>query len=99
MDVINRSSIGFLATIGKDKYLSKLREYGIIGSTENLVKFEEREYVRGGAECYFSEFKVTVADKNTNNISNRHYVAKAWLSPTKGRMINDRRALLSNAGM
>ena len=99
MDVINRSSIGFIASMGKDIYLSKLREYGIVGSTENLVKFEERGYVRGGAECFFSEFKVTVADKNNNNISNRHYVAKAWLSTTKGKMINDRRTLLSNAGM
>lgn len=99
MNVINCSNIGFLARLGKDKYLSKLREYGIVGSTENLVKFEDRDYVRGGAECYFSEFKVTVADKNNNNISNRHYVAKAWASGTKGKMINDRRTFLSNAGM
>ena len=98
MDIINRSSFGFIASMGKDIYLAKLREYGIVGNTENLVKFEERDYVRGGAECFFSEFKVTVADKN-NNISDRHYVAKAWLSPTKGKMINDRRTFLSNAGM
>lgn len=100
MDVINYSNIGFIARLGKDKYLSKLREYGIVRSTENLVKFEERDYVRGGAECYFSEFKVTVADKNNNNnTSNRHYVAKAWATRTKGKMINDRRTFLSNAGM
>ena len=82
----------------KEELIFMLKKVGVVEDNENIVYLEDQDFQRGGAECYFSPFKIEVKDENESH-KVKYGVIKSWLGFRKGSMMEKRREHLTRCGM